>query len=766
MSKEEMITLKEEFLKEIRDLEKRINLQVTLKLKEFTEKNDKFIQEFRQISKNNKSLTDLISSKNLESHKIDELELFKKKSEPMITAHDIRINTTIKELNDLKFKYAKEISENLTVPGFVGQACKYKNISNYIAVNISDMEKVKNENESNKKETKEIKRKMEDMIKTTLNLVDKSNEKSIEYINNKMRQSEEIINNKFGEINDKMFQFKAVLLTQDKIDDFKKKILDEVNDNNYNKTEIDKMMNNIIKSIEMNLDNLKNDFKYEMNKTIKSRMEKYENAIKDLNRAIRDTNMKIIKSNQFQSKLFKEFLDFKSTSNKNNFSPYKNDEEKILEFNFGVKSNIFGNMRNKNKPKTNLAKSTKVEEEKTGKNKIIQSFEKNKTLDSMGEIRYKSSKKVVKKDLKTYIKEKEKEKEKNNNIIKNKIDFNENIKNEFLNNDSSFQNDKEKNNYYLNNNESKLNISMDNKNNDSYNTINDVVEEALNLNENIKENQKNLFSSEKKVKFKMEHNPNSNEIQFNSYPTASQKEKNNHKMSKEKEKEIIIDHNTILSTISLSNSNNKKDKQKLVKKNQKIDFSNIISYGMNNQNKIEIVPIEKNTKKEEPNSILNIFQEKNSSIKASINNINDINKTIKNKTGGYSLHKLAEINAEEKIAETLPSFPSLLSNTIGKISNKTSNLVKPIRNRNSPLYQSYDSKLGNKKSNTHNNFNNKKIASAFGRTSYHVYNKKQEGVQNLINKRINSNYNKRYKNKKGDFNLELSPVAKIKIYDK
>jgi hypothetical protein len=80
MSKEEITSLKEEFLKEIRNLEKQLNLQLTLNLKEMAEKNDKFIQEFNQISKNNKSLTDLISSKNLETHKINELEIFKKKN--------------------------------------------------------------------------------------------------------------------------------------------------------------------------------------------------------------------------------------------------------------------------------------------------------------------------------------------------------------------------------------------------------------------------------------------------------------------------------------------------------------------------------------------------------------------------------------------------------------------------------------------------------------------------------------------------------------
>ena len=56
MSKEEITKLKEEFLSEIKNLEKRLNLQVNIKLKELNDENDKFIQECKMISKNNKSL--------------------------------------------------------------------------------------------------------------------------------------------------------------------------------------------------------------------------------------------------------------------------------------------------------------------------------------------------------------------------------------------------------------------------------------------------------------------------------------------------------------------------------------------------------------------------------------------------------------------------------------------------------------------------------------------------------------------------------------
>ena len=770
MSKDEITSLKEEFLKEIRDLEKRINLQLSLNLKGLTEKNEKFIQEFNQISKNNKSLTDLISSKNFESHKINELEIFKKKTETMVISHDIKLNSAIKEINDIKYLHAKEVSENLTVPGFVGQACKYKNIASYIAVNIKEMDKVKNDTESNKKESKELKRKLEDMIKTLLNLVDKSNEKSIEYVNNKMKHSEEMTNNKIAEVNDKIFNFRTVLLTQDKIDDFKKKIFDEINENNYNKREVDNLINNTKNNFETSLNNLKTELKQEMNKAIKSRIEKYENEIKELNKSLKEANKKIISLNHFQSKLFKDFLDLKNLGNKNNnnISHIKEKENNILDFNFNINKNLFGTSRGLNRAKTNLGKSFKKEEEKAGKNQLFHSIERNKTLDSDGTTKYKSSKKIHVKDLKRYTNYKEKDinneinlneeinnekiKEKiNNNIThKNSTEFNENIKSELLNNDSSLL-DKEKN-MYSNNEEYKSNISMDNKNDISYNIFNDINDENIDTIENITEGKKILVTGDKKVKFRMNNNNDLNEIEFNSDIIITKKEK---EKGKAKEKELLIENNPINIPLSKSNSILKKDYQKSVKKNKNIDFSNLISYGVHSNNKVSITPIEKIPKKEETNSILQIFRDTNSSIKTSINNIASLNKTLKKIGGGYSLHRLAAMGVEEKLFDTFPSF-----HNSGRISDKSSNLVKPFKNRNSGLYQSYDSKLDN------DNKNNKKITSAFGRTSYSVYNKKDEGIQNLINRRINSNINKRYKKSSGDFNLELSPVARIKIYEK
>ena len=773
MSKEEITSLKEEFLKEIRNLEKRLNLQLSLNLKETIEKNDKFIHEFNKISKNNKILSDLISSKNFESTKINELEAFKKKTETMVISHDVRINQALKELSDIRFTLSKEISENLIIPGFVGPACKYKTMANYISINIPEMEKAKSEIESNKKESKELKRKMEEMMKTLLNLVDKSSEKSLEYINNKIKKQEEITNNKFVEINDKILGFKMVLLTQDKIEDFKKKLFEEINDNNYNKKEIDNTIKYLMKNVQTNLDNLKDEIIREINSIIKSRIEKYEYQNKEFKKIFIEMNKKILKSNKIQSKLFKEFLTLKNNMNKvHNKKSLKKEDNDILDFNFKINKNLFSTPKVSLKAKGSLTKSVKIEEEKSGRNK---------TLDSESKVRCRSSKKMNVKNMKRIIEDKEynnkaqkkyiltKENQNkleenkiynNNNIInKNKNDFNYYSQNEQLNEDSSIKIDKEKA-QYLNddNNDNKSEISIDN------NIFNDINEENNDIFESMKEFKNILNIDEKKVKFKIKKDKIDG---FKSSIIGNKKEKEKEinkdnikedKNDKEKEKEIITDNETI--NIK-SNLNVEKENRKSLQNNKKLYFSKLIHYGMNNQNKVDIIPIEPKIEKKESNSIIPIFKETNSSIKTSINNNNTLKKVLKKEGDKLSLHKIAAIGVEEKIIDTFPSL-----HNSGKISNKSENLVKPFRNINSPLYQNNGSNFDRYITDAKNNYTNKKITSAFGRTSYSVYDKKDEGIRNLINKRIKSNDNRRYKRNADNFNLKLTPVARIKIYEK
>ena len=111
-----------------------------------------------------------------------------------------------------------------------------------------------------------------------------------------------------------------------------------------------------------------------------------------------------------------------------------------------------------------------------------------------------------------------------------------------------------------------------------------------------------------------------------------------------------------------------------------------------------------------------------------------MNKTIKKSGGGYSLYKLADIAVEKRNINNMFLSMSYIEN----LTDINKNFVKLYGKGNpSSLNQSYDSKMDKYDSNYKTkNFMNKKISSAFGRTSYTIYNKKEEGIRNLMNNRF------------------------------
>ena len=348
MSKEEIVGLKEEIFKEIRNVEQKLNLQIVIKTQEIEENNKKFKEKFNSmIEKHNNLITD-ITTQNIYFNKIKDLENFQKKMDSMIITHEIRINNTMKDIKDISYKFGKEISENLNVSGFIGPSCKYKTISNYLSSNINEVDRIKADIESNKRESKEIKKKMDEIIKNVLTLVDRSNSKCIEYTNNKRKSIEEIINGKIKEFSEKILGFKSLIMSQETSKDIYEKLENMILCNNYNKLEIDDMLNNAVKDFEINLTNFKNNYNEEISKLIKINVDKLDNDIKENNRSINEIKIKINSMDRLQNQFTKNNVSMRNifnkninndkvetNNNRNNYNLLKNlnEDEKIFKIN-------------------------------------------------------------------------------------------------------------------------------------------------------------------------------------------------------------------------------------------------------------------------------------------------------------------------------------------------------------------------------------------------------------------------------------------------
>ena len=690
MYNDEIVSLKEELLKEIRDVEQKLNLQIMVKSQEMTNKNNKFVEEFNTMVQNNKSLLNSITSQKLYFDKINDFDNFRKKTESMVITHEIRINNSIQDIKDIKFKFGKEISDNFNVPGFIGPSCKYRSISSYLSSNINEIERIRNDNESIKRENKDIKKKVEDMLKTVLNLVDGSSNKCIEYVDKKTNQLEEIIKKKIDEFSDKILSFRSVLMSQEKIKEIHEDLYKEFQNNNYNKKEIDDLINNTINNFGINLDNFKTNYNEELNNMIKINVENLGNEIKENAKSIKDIKIKLMKINQTQNPLFKNNSPLKNLKNNNT----------ELNINYNNKNNFINSSYNNN------LRINKGEEEKYSKFKNFNLDEKNKTIDSM---QFKNKKNSI------YISSESnllKQKANKYNIDNYQNKYNEDNKKDLLNNSlSKIEKYKQRNNDDNFNSEENKNSISDYKN---------ILDTSKNMNDlpNSKRNTNDIKSPNK-----------TNSL------TALTNTKNKKIENRNKKRSFLL----------------KKDSND----NQKINFnnlSNMIAFGMNNEKTIM-------TSIESESNIKTINNESNRIIKI-IDNKGKKNgiKTISKKEG-YSLRQLASIGFDEKANEVLPSMGI---NQNKKMEYKNKKQITPVIKN--VFHQNYQLNLKNNKMKDNLSINTPvKIMSSFGRTGYIFYDKKEEGINNLINKGI-KNTIKKYKNNSFDLNIGLSPVTKIKVY--
>jgi hypothetical protein len=72
------------------------------------------------MMENNKKMFDSITLQKMKLEKISDYEPFKNKIEYMVTTHEMRINTIMNDLYNVKTRYDKIFENNLTVPGFIG----------------------------------------------------------------------------------------------------------------------------------------------------------------------------------------------------------------------------------------------------------------------------------------------------------------------------------------------------------------------------------------------------------------------------------------------------------------------------------------------------------------------------------------------------------------------------------------------------------------------------------------------------------------------
>ena len=302
----------------------------------------------------------------VKADKIDEFLAFKNKSVDQLTSHEIRINQLISESSSMRTKYDKMFIDNFTVPGFVGEFCKFKTIRDFIEYSIKEMSNLNLFKDQMVVDAKNNNTKLENLIKQFTGSLDNFTDRQKETLSNAKKDIYNRLKEEIGNLDEKFEEVKIYNTNEAKILAEKTEDLIKVT------RETTDFRDRLKNYFEQNLDEITSDFD-EIRLNLSDLNDEYS-GIKDK---------------------FKEIIDFVKDFNQKKYTSKKDDTSKKI-ITFQRQKTV--NMRNK----------------KVDFNEINNDFsEKKKSTKSL---------RVVNNDLEKEVPERKKKVEINDNPI-----FHENI---------------------------------------------------------------------------------------------------------------------------------------------------------------------------------------------------------------------------------------------------------------------------------------------------------------------------------------------------
>lgn len=425
----------EQFINYIKEIEDKIVIKINKKNSEVNASLENFDTKINEITQSIETVKETLIENKIYKNKLTEFESFKNKADNILITHEIRMQSYISDIHSLKEKYEKIITDNLNVPGYIGPSCKYKNLSDYLAHNMFEINKIKSDKEDRKKDIKEIKSRFDNIMKSMLSLNDGSIERCKDYTNHIQKDIIKYIDNKFKELEDKTFEIKTEIYkhnsnNEQKIMEIKEKVSqmkEELNDGLNEKIEEIKNNNNLLQ------DNIESIF---------IKLEKHEKEINNLKNNINEINLNLRENETNLRNLTNSYLTLKNN---------------VLD------------LQEKDKKEANKQKNTNIQKGILNKTLVNENSKSNKKFIEKNIINEKNNNKkasVILKNLNSsnykaniLLKDKNIEYTLRDNKVKSDIDNFDNFDDEQNYN----ENDNEENSY-INNNKSKSNKAYSSNN--------------------------------------------------------------------------------------------------------------------------------------------------------------------------------------------------------------------------------------------------------------------------------------------------------------
>ena len=178
---EELNKFKEEILKIVEEKDKKFYSKIELISNELSSQSQKNSSQLEKISTQYESILNSQASINTRLDHFNSYDSFVGKVNDTLTSHEIRINNQRSDYTKSCQKYDQIYLDNLVLPGWIGECCKYKTCKNFFDDVITQLGKLNQFKEKNTLDLKTYKDKLETIIKNFNLIVDNNNKANMKY---------------------------------------------------------------------------------------------------------------------------------------------------------------------------------------------------------------------------------------------------------------------------------------------------------------------------------------------------------------------------------------------------------------------------------------------------------------------------------------------------------------------------------------------------------------------------------------------------------
>ena len=684
MSFQEMLKVKDDILKNNRELEEKIKTHIDGYGYKYNLDIRSFSERIQKVADSNDNIVKTLPEINFKLAKIEQIEKYNLRTDHKMNSFEFRITQILEQIEKIKTKYDKIVLDNLYVSGHIGSAhCPYANLSEYLLSNINDVSLLKSEKDQMKKDLKNLRNKHDSIVKQTVNLIDGSVKRCNLYTDNKQKDFELLLETKMREFNEKIMEIrmnvcKIQMQTEEAVNNLNIGF-DKLKEENkfFMKDLIDKFG-----QIKNEMSEFKNEYKSKLNflykentfikkdtKNIKENIEnmlkiiEYQNSqnnkdLKDMRKHFNDSIENLPKQNQNLRGSYFPLMDNNSPIKKrfSVFSPsIKKNKKKLLNSINGDEPSKISPIRRNNKRRNTIAYTKPI-------------------FDSQ-----------MNKQLKENLKEKSRVKSPKflgvfAPILKNIIDFKNDEKSEESNKSYNMKNDDK---FELNSTVKSINLKQKNNDNKSNKNENNSKSSKTSNSISKSDSESNSISvSISSQNDEREQNDKVNLLRLKRRPSS--KENFTKLILKDGKKNAVKTHHNINKNLNIINNNNQKNNKKMRRRGS-VGIPGSANFIYKNDDISEIINKKFSKNKNNDKNKYIIEDSKNNYTKSGNNEM--ISQNEKDRMIKSSENQFKNINPKSR-------FVNLMS-----ISNNNSNKIITNNNFNNPI----NMKLGSATNNRYNN---------------------------------------------------------------